>query len=107
MAAPSGGVTAGDATLHRALAMRAVEPTTPEERGHAVAGLLALAGDRVEPLEGVRAEFQRRLARRSDDFEATHALRLVERALVQAARPPGRQPGGRSRRGPASRRARQ
>jgi hypothetical protein len=78
-----------DATLHEALAARAVEPTEPEARQSAVADLLALAGDRTEPLERVRAEFQRRLARRSDDFEATHALRLVEGALVQAKRPDG------------------
>lgn len=78
-----------DATLHEALAARAVEPTEPEARQSAVAGLLALAGDRTQPLERVRAEFQRRLARRSDDFEATHALRLVEGALVQAKRPDG------------------
>lgn len=78
-----------DAPLHQALAARAVEPTKLEERPRAVADLLALAGDRTKPLEGIRVEFQRRLARRSDDFEATHALRLVEAALAKAKRPNG------------------
>ena len=80
----------GVAALHRALADRALAPAhTPEDRERAIADLLDLAGARREPLEAVRGEFQRRLSRRSDDFDATHALRLVEGALVQATRPDG------------------
>lgn len=80
----------GVAALHRALITRAVKPaSTPEDRERSIVDLLDLAGARREPLEAVRAEFQHRLARRGDDFEATEALRLVEGALVQATRPDG------------------
>ena len=80
----------GVAALHSALANRALErAATPEDRDRAIAALLDLAGARREPLEAVRAELQRRLSRRSDDFDASHALRLVEGALVQATRPDG------------------
>lgn len=40
----------------------------------------AADGDR-QALEAVRAGFQARIARRSDDFEATRGLRLAEAAL--------------------------
>jgi hypothetical protein len=89
MPAPTSVLATDDAALHRALAAQAVEPTRPEGRERVSADLLTMAGDRTEPLERVRAGLQRRLARRSDDFEATHALRLVEGALVQAKRPSG------------------
>ena len=80
----------GVAALHRTLATRALEPApTPEARAQAIGELLDLSGGRREPLESVRGELQGRLARSSDDFDATHALRLVEGALARAARPDG------------------
>ena len=42
----------------------------------------AAANDR-DALDGLRAAFQARIARRSDDFEATRGLQLAERALNQ------------------------
>ena len=42
-------------------------------------------GDR-DTLEQLRAGFQARIARRSNDFEATRGLRLVEQALNQTTR---------------------
>ncbi|MGE3447808.1 MAG: hypothetical protein AB7H92_09545 [Microbacteriaceae bacterium] len=90
MSVPAPAHVDGVAALHRALADRALEPApTPEDRERAITALLELAGARREPLEVVRGEFQHRLARRSDDFDATHALRLVEGALAQATRPDG------------------
>jgi hypothetical protein len=72
-----------------AIVRRAVQPaSTPGDRTLA-AELLDIAGDRRAPLDAVRAELQRRLARRSDDFEATRALRLVEGALTLARRADG------------------
>ncbi len=47
---------------------------------------LVAAGDR-EGLERLRAELVQRLYTRSDDHEATAALRLVNRALAQVGRP--------------------
>ena len=44
--------------------------------------LLADARGRREPLERLRASYQQRLRRASDDFEATDGLRVVERALT-------------------------
>lgn len=106
MSVPAPAHVDGVAALHRALANRALEPApTPEDRERAITALLELAGARREPLEAVRGEFQHRLARRSDDFDATHALRLVEGALAQATRPDGpwgwasRERRGRRRRG--------
>jgi hypothetical protein len=47
----------------------------------AVRQLVELAGGRAAPLEVAAHTFIRRLHQRSDDFEATNALRLVYRAL--------------------------
>ncbi len=44
--------------------------------------LVAEAGGRREPLDGMRASYQERLRRASDDCEATDGLRVVERALA-------------------------
>ena len=86
----SAHIQGGDETLHQTLRALALQPvSTPDDRARAIAELLQVAGSRREPLEAVRGEFQRRLMARSDDFEATHALRLVEGALVQAAWPAG------------------
>ena len=90
MSAPARAPEDGAAALHQMLSTRALEPArTPEARERTIADLLALAGDRREPLEVARAEMLRRLARRTDDFEATHALRLIEGALVKATQPDG------------------
>jgi hypothetical protein len=43
---------------------------------------MALTGDREE-LEKSRAELVRRISARSDDFEATAALTLVNKALAE------------------------
>jgi hypothetical protein len=40
------------------------------------------AGDDRDALEALRTEFQARIARRSDDFDATRGLRAAERALA-------------------------
>jgi hypothetical protein len=83
-------IHAGDDRLHFALVDRAVEPTpTPDERARAIDALVAMSGSRREPLERARAEFQRRLAWRSDDFDATQGLRVVEGALGLVDRPGG------------------
>jgi len=80
----------GDGRLHRELMARALQPTaTPEDRESVIAELIALAGDRPEPLERVRLEFHRRLTHRRDDFDATGGLRLVEGALGMVSRPDG------------------
>ncbi len=49
----------------------------------AVEELVAMAGGRREPLVGARDALVGRLHRRSDDFDATKALRLVSRALAR------------------------
>lgn len=49
----------------------------------AVSELVELAGGRRDPLESAARTFVARLHRRSDDYEATNALRLVNRALVR------------------------
>jgi hypothetical protein len=80
----------GVSAVHRALIERALErASTPEARERAIVDLLELAGARIEPLEAVRAELHRRLTRRNPDVETSEALRLVDGALVQAARPDG------------------
>jgi hypothetical protein len=53
---------------------------TVDRRGRAEE-LVAEAGGR-EALERMRASYQERLRRASDDFEATAGLRVVERALT-------------------------
>jgi hypothetical protein len=76
--------------LHQALVTRALEPApTPEDRERSIADLLELSGFRREPLEAVQDELQRRLARRTDDFDASLALRLIEGALTRATRQDG------------------
>lgn len=67
-----------------AIAERAVElvraGADPET---ATSELVNLAGGRRAPLEEASLVFVGRLHRRRDDFEATKALRLVDRALGQ------------------------
>jgi hypothetical protein len=53
-----------------------------DERAARAEALVADAGGRPEPLERLRASYQERLRRASDDFEATDGLRVVERALT-------------------------
>ncbi len=48
---------------------------------------ISAAGDDREALEHLRAGFQARIARRSDDFEATKGLKATERALNATTRP--------------------
>lgn len=52
-----------------------------QPRDEAVEQLVALAGHRRPGLEAARDALIARLHRRSDDFDAAHALQLVERAL--------------------------
>ncbi len=52
-----------------------------QPRDEAVEQLVALAGHRRAGLEGARDALVARLHRRQDDFDAAHALQLVERAL--------------------------
>lgn len=47
---------------------------------------VAAAGSDREALEALRAGFQARIARRSDDFEATRGLKLSEQALNTTTR---------------------
>jgi|GEM_PF-4709625 hypothetical protein len=80
--------TTTDAIIDRLLVARATEP--PHRAGtrkRAVAALAAIAGHRREPLDRARAHFQKRLSRRSDDYEATRGLQMVEAALVHIAHP--------------------
>jgi hypothetical protein len=65
-----------------AIAQRAVEFTRQGiSRDDAITELVKLADGRREPLEAAARNFVQRLHRRSDDFEATKALRLVSGAL--------------------------
>lgn len=48
-----------------------------------VDAMVTAAGRDREALDRLRAEFQARIARRSDDFEATKGLQLTEHALNQ------------------------
>jgi hypothetical protein len=63
---------------------RAVESDS-ENRDRVAEELVVMTGDRREALDRVRARFQRRLLSRSDDFEATKGLRVVERALPRTS----------------------
>lgn len=63
------------------IARKAAELATRADRDAAVAELVALAGHQRQPLEQATSTFIARLHRRSDDYEATHALRLLHRAL--------------------------
>jgi hypothetical protein len=51
--------------------------------------LAALADDDRAALEELRLRFQRRIHRRSDDFDAAEELRTVELALSMTPRPEG------------------
>jgi hypothetical protein len=76
------------AALHRALITRAVKPaSTPGHRERSIIELLDLAGARRVSRWTPSSRVQRRLARRSDDFDATDALCMVEGAPVRATRP--------------------
>jgi hypothetical protein len=67
-----------------------VRDDTPSgDRWHRARGLVALAACRREPLERMRAGYQRRLHAASDDFDATDALRVVELALSVVGRSDG------------------
>lgn len=57
-------------------------PPAPADIEAAVRG----AGDDREALEALRAGFQARIARRSDDFEASRGLKAVEAALNETTR---------------------
>lgn len=54
-----------------------------QPRDEAVEQLVALADHRRPALETAREALTARLHRRPDDFDAAHALQLVERALRQ------------------------
>src|SRR5436853_6890541 len=62
----------GETLAARAIAAGASDPT------QAAQWVLDAAGRRVEPLRSARSLLTRRLQIRSDDFEATLALRIVE-----------------------------
>jgi hypothetical protein len=62
------------------IAERAVA-LAPRRDATAVDELVRLAGGERRPLEDAAQVFIARLHRRSDDYEATNALRLVHRAL--------------------------
>jgi len=49
-------------------------------------GEIGRAGDDRDALEAIRARYQARIARRSDDFEATRGLKHVEAALNRTTR---------------------
>lgn len=55
-------------------------PATPADAA------VAAAGTDRDALGDLRAGFQARIARRSDDFEATRGLKLCEQALNATAR---------------------
>jgi hypothetical protein len=74
---------AGETLLARAIAAGAADPAQVAQR------LLDAADRRVEPLRSARSTLTRRLQLRSNDFEATLALRIVERALAEARHPDG------------------
>lgn len=58
-----------------------------QPRDEAVEQLVALADHRRPGLEAAREALTARLHRRPDDFDAAHALQLVERALRQVGWP--------------------
>jgi hypothetical protein len=67
----------------QAIAAGTTDPRQAAER------LLAAADRDRERLELAASTLTQRLTRRSDDFEATLALRIVERALAAAPYPDG------------------
>ncbi len=58
---------------------------TPSSTKNVDAEIDAAGGDR-DLLEQLRAGYQARIARRSDDFEATRGLKAAERALNATTR---------------------
>jgi hypothetical protein len=83
----SPGPVAGETLVARAIAAGAADPAQAAQR------LLDAADRGVEPLRSARSTLTRRLQLRSDDFEATLALRIVERALAEARIRTGRGDG--------------
>jgi hypothetical protein len=74
-----GGPRTSATTIEQRAAELARSGTVDDE---AVTELLGLAEGQRGPLEAAAHSFADRLHRRSDDFEATNALRLVNRALT-------------------------
>jgi hypothetical protein len=60
-----------------------------DDRPARAEALVAEVGGRREPLQQLRASYQERLRRASNDFEATEGLRVVERALTLLPPTPG------------------
>lgn len=79
---PSGPVV-GETLVAWAIEAGAADPAQAAE------WLLVAADRRVEPLQAARSQLTRRLQMRSDDLEATMALRIIERALAGARHPDG------------------
>jgi hypothetical protein len=73
----------GDALVAQAIVAGTAEPRPAAER------LLAAAGRDREHLDRAASVLIQRLKLRSDDFEATLALRIVERALAATPYPDG------------------
>jgi hypothetical protein len=79
--APRSGASA---TQHRESRPSVADATTrseADERAHRARILAALAGGRRRLLQQMRADYLKRLHRRSDDLGATEGLRVVEDAL--------------------------
>ncbi|MHB1534019.1 MAG: hypothetical protein ACYC1D_05290 [Acidimicrobiales bacterium] len=74
-------VTLADALYDRA----AVLGASPDRAG-AVAELTAAAGDDLGALEAARDRYARHLHGRSDDWEATAALTLLNRAVASVGK---------------------
>lgn len=70
----------GTTTLIESLCSRALE-LPPGDTSEAE--LVAMAGDDRAALEGARNRFASRLHGHADDYSATAALRLINRALVR------------------------
>jgi hypothetical protein len=66
-----------------ALADRAIALATSRDRNGAVSELVGLAGD-VDSLEAARDVLVRRLHAKSDDYEATAGLTLLNAAIAAA-----------------------
>jgi hypothetical protein len=76
----SGDMSAPDPIADQAVALASVTGTGSRTTDEAV-GELASAGDR-NALEGARADLLGRIQQRSDDYAATSALTLVNKALA-------------------------
>lgn len=81
--APPTGPLPAEALVAQAVAAGTGDPRRVAEL------LLAAAGGSRERLSGTRLILSERLHLRSDDLEATLAMRIVERALAQAPYPDG------------------